>query len=195
MRASIHPLGERARHNRWIVTATAYVTGSVSGAALLGGALGSLGLLAPALPHRTMVLAALCLGAAAADAGAVALPTVRRQVNEDWMHRYRGWVYGLGFGFQLGLGVVTVVTTAAIYLWMAAAVLSGSVASGMAMGTTFGLLRALPVLSEARVDGPARLRRAHQRFQRWGRTSRPVTAAGMVVAGLAAVGGGLRWPA
>ena len=36
----------------------------------------------------------------------------RRQVNEDWMARYRGWAYGAGFGLQLGLGVVTIVTTA-----------------------------------------------------------------------------------
>ena len=26
------------------------------------------------------------------------LPTTRRQVNEDWLGRYRGWVVGVGFG-------------------------------------------------------------------------------------------------
>src|ERR1700737_2018054 len=123
MLASIHPLGERARRNRWAVTATAYASGSIIGAGPLGGALGALGRPAAGLSHRSVVLAVLCLCAATADAGVVAVPTVHRQVNEDWLHRYRGWVYGIGFGFQLGLGVVTIVTTAAVYLWIAAAFL------------------------------------------------------------------------
>lgn len=39
--------------------------------------------------------------------GALRLPGPARQVDEDWLARYRGWVYGAGFGTQLGLGVVT----------------------------------------------------------------------------------------
>ena len=37
MLASIHPLGERARHNRFWITATAYIAGSVAGGASLVG--------------------------------------------------------------------------------------------------------------------------------------------------------------
>ncbi len=104
-----------------------------------------------------------CVGALALELGIarLRLPTTRRQVNEDWLPRYRSWVYGLGFGFQLGLGVVTIVTTAAIYLAVvlaaAGAAASGTVATGIAVGATFGLVRALPILRVARVRDPGSL--------------------------------------
>jgi hypothetical protein len=31
-------------------------------------------------------------------------PSWQRQVDERWLTTYRGWVYGAGFGFQLGAG-------------------------------------------------------------------------------------------
>ena len=40
------------------------------------------------------------------------VPGPRRQVDERWLDRYRGWVYGVGYGSQLGLGIVTVVIVA-----------------------------------------------------------------------------------
>ncbi len=43
MLASIHPLGERARHNRFWVTTTAYIAGSVAGGAVAGGIAGAMG--------------------------------------------------------------------------------------------------------------------------------------------------------
>ena len=69
-------------------------------------------------------------------------------------HEYRGWVYGLGFGVQLGLGVVTIVTTAAVYLtWVAAFVVAGP-ALVRPSAPAFGLARALPVLAAASVRTP-----------------------------------------
>ena len=62
------------------------------------------------------------------------LPTTRRQVNEDWMARYRGWVYGVAFGAQLSVGVATVVTSAAIYAAALGALLCGTAAAGAAVG-------------------------------------------------------------
>src|SRR4249919_1505358 len=116
MLASIHPLGERARGQSFFVTAVAYAFGSVAGAAALGALL---------------------------ERSGRAIPSWHRQVNEDWLTQYRGWVYGLGFGVQLGLGVVTIVTTAAVYLTWVAAFVSGSAAIGAAVGAAFGLARAL----------------------------------------------------
>ena len=58
------------------------------------------------------------------------VPGPRRQVNERWLDEYRGWVYGLGFGAQLGLGVTTIVTSAATYVALFAALLSGTPAAG-----------------------------------------------------------------
>ncbi len=168
MLASIHPLGERARDRRWSVTVSAYVLGSTVAAALLGTALGAVGGLLPLTPSVTAVLVvALCAAALAFDlrVGGLRLPTVHRQVDKDWLDRYRGWVVGLGFGFQLGLGVVTIVTTAAVYLTLALALLTGSVAGGAAVGATFGLVRALVILAVANVRRPDQLRTALRRMQ------------------------------
>ena len=80
----------------------------------------------------------VCLSAALLDASGRRLPGVRRQVDDDWLRRYRGWVYGAGFGFQLGIGVVTIVTTAAVYATFALAALTGAVATGSPVGPVSG---------------------------------------------------------
>lgn len=170
MLASIHPLGERARDRRWSVTVTAYVVGSTMAAALLGGALGGAGGLLPLEPGPTAILVALLAAAALAfdlRLGGLRLPTVHRQVDKDWLGLYRGWVVGAGFGVQLGLGVVTIVNTAAVYLALALALLTGSVVAGAAVGTTFGLVRAMVVLAVAGVRRPDQLRLALRRMQTW----------------------------
>src|SRR5207237_9536646 len=94
------------------------------------------------------------------------LPTVHRQVNEDWLNRYRGGVYGFGFGFQLGLGVVTIVTTATVYLTFALAFLAGSAWPGLAIGAGFGLWRGASVLLGAGVPTPQQLSSLHRRLGR-----------------------------
>jgi hypothetical protein len=175
MLASIHPLGERARGNRWGLTVASYLAGSLSGGAALGALVGSAGLRAPAV-----MIAGLCIAAAAVDASGRRLPGFRRQVDENWLPRYRGWVYGMGFGFQLGLGLVTIVTTAAVYLTFALALLSGSAAAGALIGAAFGVARALPLLALARVDRPARLRRAHAGLAAGARWARGITVLGML---------------
>jgi len=188
MLASIHPLGERARNRRWGVTVGAYLLGSTLAAALLGAALGGAGDLLPLTPGATaaLLVAAGAL-ALAADLGAFGLPTVHRQVDKDWLDRYRGWVVGLGFGFQLGLGVVTIVNTAAVYLALALALLSGSVAAGAVIGTTFGLVRALVILVVAPVRRPDQLRIALRRLYGWRTLSQ---RAGIAVQALVLVAAG-----
>jgi sulfite exporter TauE/SafE len=181
MLASIHPLGERARDRRWGVTVGAYVVASTAAAALLGAVLGGVGAVLPLTPG---VLAALVLAAGAlalaADLGAFTLPTIHRQVDKDWLDRYRGWVVGLGFGFQLGLGVVTIVNTAAVYLALVLALLTGSVAGGAVVGTTFGLVR-------APVRRPDQLRLALRRMHGWRAVSQ---RAGIAVQALVLAGAG-----
>lgn len=178
MLASISPLGERARGQRFGLTATAYVIGSVAGGVLVGGLLGALG--ARTLAGVPGAVRAAILGLAAVVAVLVdrrerRIPSWHRQVNEDWLSEYRGWVYGLGFGFQLGLGVVTIVTTAAVYLTLAAELLSASTVAGLVIGCTFGLARALPILGGVRVDGPDGLAARVGRLDRWDGSFRAVT--------------------
>lgn len=173
MLASIVPLVERARNQNWGLTVAAYVVGSVVGGALLGATSGLLG--AIVLGHggvdRPGVLVTLALSAAIGatiDLGVAGLrvPTVRRQVNEDWLHRYRGWVYGFGFGVQLGVGVVTIVTSAIVYLMLVLAFLTASWPGAAVTGGVFGLARALPIVATAGIATPARLREFHRRMQR-----------------------------
>lgn len=190
MLASITPLGERGRNNRFARTATAYVIGSTLGGLAIGALAGALGwLAAPSSRTAAVFVVAVSLAAAAADLslGGLRLPTVHRQVNEDWLTAYRGWVYGLGFGFQLGLGVVTIVTTAAVYAALADAVLTGSVWGGLAIGATFGLVRGLAVFAGARIVRLDQLTRLHRRFAALARPASLATVGvEILVAGAAA---------
>lgn len=58
------------------------------------------------------------------------LPSWRRQVDEAWLGLYHGWVTGVGFGYQLGLGVVTISTSATTYAVLLLAVLAGGPGTG-----------------------------------------------------------------
>jgi hypothetical protein len=166
MLASITPLGERSRGFSWGVTASAFAVGAVATGALGGAAGGALGSLAPAGRWRDVAALVLLVAALAVDASALRrrLPTTRRQVNEDWMGRYRGWVYGVAFGAQLGAGVVTIVTSAAVYAAVLGTLLAGSVGAGAAIGAVFGATRALSLLPARRVTDPAALGRLHRRL-------------------------------
>jgi hypothetical protein len=143
MLTSITPLGERGRGNRWWVTTAALVLGCAlagAGVAAIAGALGAVILSGVSVAWRLgLVGAALAVGVLLElDRRRRMLPTVRRQVNEDWMRAYRGWVYGLGFGIQLGTGVATVVTTSAVYATFIAAFASASIGAGALIGGVFG---------------------------------------------------------
>ena len=181
MLTSITPLGERGRGNRYAVTLTAYVLGCLLGGATIGVALGLAGSLLPTLP--ALLLAGIaCLLAALADARGW-LPLGRRQVDEDGLSRYRGWVYGVGFGYQLGLGVVTIVTSAATVVALAIALLTQSVLGGLAVGLVFGGARAVPALLLGRADSHEQLRRMAAGLER-----RAVPAARATVVALATAG-------
>ena len=98
----------------------------------------------------------------------VRLPTHRRQVNERWLDRYRPWVYGAGFGWQIGCGLATYITTAAVYLMIVLGALTGTPMVALAVGTGFGVIRGLAVLLTRHVTGPAELRSFHRRFAELG---------------------------
>ncbi len=191
MLASITPLGERARNSRWWLTAGFHVAGAVAGGASAGAVMGGLGAAAGTLaqpgPALVAVLAGiLALGGAVADWRRWPVPSLHRQVNEDWLTRYRGWVYGAGFGLQLGLGVATIVTTAAVYVMLGLAVLTGSAAGGAAVGAAYGTTRGLTLLAVARVDRPDRLRAVHRTMQAWAPAGRrAATLAQLAVVALA----------
>ena len=190
MLTSITPLGERGRGNRWAVTTTAYAVGCALGGATTGLVLGSVGALLPALPVL-LLAGVLCLLAAAADLAPGRLPVGRRQVDERWLGRYRGWVYGVGFGYQLGLGVVTVVTSAATFAVLAVALLTQSPVAGAVVGLVFGSARALPALLVRDVDTPARLRQLARSVEQHSRTAARTTVAALAAGGTVLLAGGV----
>jgi hypothetical protein len=172
MLGSITPLGERSRGMSWRVTATAFAAGSALGGAAVGWLAGLAGGVPAAALGRTSALGLLAAAAAVAlvvDSGRTRLrrPTLRRQVDERWLRMYRGWVYGAGFGVQLGVGVVTIVSTSAVYLTFLAAALAGGGRAGATVGLGFGLARAWTLVPATRVRGPGDLLWADRMLQRW----------------------------
>jgi len=191
MLASITPLGQRGRGASWSRTVVAYVVTSVMGGAVMGLAWGALGdvTLSDWTPGAHRDWPVLLVGVLAVVAGLSDLrgrpPSVHRQVDETWLTSYRDWVHGAGFGFQLGLGAVTIVTSASLYLtWLLELVVARPVTSAV-IGAVFGLTRALPLLTTAGAKEPASLRAAHRRWQAWQPPVRLLTTATQLAAGAA----------
>ena len=179
MLTSISPLGERARGNRWWLTVAWLAVGSVCGGAAVGAALGGLGQALAGAPDgrvRLVVLAGAGAAAAVWDLSGRRLPG-RRQVNEDWLVSYRSWVYGAGFGVQLGAAVATVVNTALVPLFMLAALLGGEVTAGLAMGAVFGAVRGASLMLGRRARTTDDLLQLHRRLDRHADRARRLGAA------------------
>jgi hypothetical protein len=194
MLSTITPMGERARRYSYRGTAAWFVVGAVLGGATLGlGAaglaalVGSLGLGAEAALGVAAVLA-LVTAASDANLGGFRLPGHTRQVNEVWLDRYRSWVYGGGFGWQIGVGLATFIVTAAVYLLIALAALTGEPLVALALCTWFGLLRGLAVLLSRRATTLERLQALHRRFAALSAPSRAATiVAQLAIAAVAAI--------
>ena len=170
MLSTITPIGESGRRNRYRVTAVWFVAG-----ALLGGATLGVGAALLAAGVALLDLSSGALAAVAAVAGLVTiasdlsiggfrLPTHTRQVNETWLDRYRSWVYGGGFGWQIGVGLATYVTTSAVYLMVVLAALTASPLAAFAVVTGFGLVRGLAVFLGRSLTTPQRMMALHRRL-------------------------------
>ena len=188
MLASITPLGERGRRSNWGVTVTAFLIGATVAAAGAGAFLGALG--SAVLPaHRWLAVLLAAIGIAILlDGLPVAVPGPRRQVDERWLDRYRGWVYGAGYGAQLGVGVTTIVSSAATYVALLAAFLTASAPAGAIVLGCFGFVRGLTPLAAAGVHSPRQLFELHRVLARWRAPARwgaVAAQAGMLVLALA----------
>ena len=181
MLASITPLGERSRRSSWTVTTAMHTFGSIGGGAAVGALAGLLGWLAVG---GVSVRARVALLAAALATGLVwelargRVPGPRRQVDERWLDRYRGWVYGLGYGAQLGAGLVTVIVSSAVYVVPLAAFLTERPLAGALIGGVAGGLRGVTVFTASGVTTPARLVAFHARM---GAMERPVRTVALLV--------------
>ena len=130
------------------------------------------------------VAGVLALIAGALDLGPFQPWTPRRQVNENWIGRYRGWVYGAGFGLQLGLGFAVFVMSWGYWAMLVIAIVSGSAAFGALLGATFGLGRGLLLLLSRRSTTTERLHSFHRTMMRYKPAVFRATGAATAAAGL-----------
>ncbi|MGI9601475.1 MAG: hypothetical protein ACR2QE_06310 [Acidimicrobiales bacterium] len=193
MLSSIHPLGERTRNNRWSTTAAAFVVGALAGSLVTGIVVGAAALpvgvwIDPAVRWLVVAVVAIAAFASELTRRGRPLPSWHRQVNEDWLGRYRGWVYGVGFGFQLGAGWFTYVTTSLVYLTAVIALASGSFWSALLICGLFGLTRGALIGVVARVHDPESLRRLHTDLARAAAPARLLAGATAALAAGMAMG-------
>lgn len=198
MLSSMTPVTERARGHRYWLTASWYLLGALVGGASIGAVLALLasgvGLVGPGDTLILSVLAVVALLTAMSDLRVGPdLPIHRRQVDEEWFSRYRRWVYASGFGWQIGTGLFTYITTACLYLIVVVAALSADPLFAFAIGVGFGTLRGLAVLIGVPLRDFSTVARLHERLDRWAEPSRVLT--GLVQLALAASVGFLVAPA
>lgn len=197
MLSSLTPMTESGRGNRFGVTAAWFVAGGVLGGLSIGAlaalAATGLGALHLALGTRLAIGAAVAVATASIDLGllGIDLPIFKRQVDDAWLRTYRSWVYGAGFGWQIGFGVATYIMTAGVLLTIALAVLTASAGQALLIGATFGLVRGSAVLIGRSATTPAALGRVHQRLDAAAPASRAAAAWVQVLA--AAALAGLAW--
>jgi hypothetical protein len=197
MLSTITPLGERARGHRYPVTVSWFLVGALLGGATFGGLMAAaaalIGLSTPSAQAAAVVLLLAAGVTVAADlhVGGFRLPTIPRQVDETWTGRYRSWVYAAAFGWQIGVGLTTYVMTAAVYLVIVAAALTGDAGAAFAVGLVFGAVRGSAVFLGFRLRSPSALRRFHRRFEAAAPCSLAVAIAAQVtVAAVAAAAAG-----
>jgi hypothetical protein len=184
MLSQLTPMAEAGRGRTFGKTAAWFVAGAIVGGLTLGAviALGALAIAATGVSNTTAVavVAGAAFLAAAVDARVLGFgpPFLHRQVNQEWLVEYRSWVYGGGFGWQIGVGVTTYVMTAAVPLMIVTGALGARPLAALGIGALFGLVRGLAVLLTARLRNPAALTAFHRRFAALGE---PVRQAVIVV--------------
>ena len=187
MLSTITPFGERSKGHRFGATAAWFILGATAGGLALGAvAAGAAGLVEAAAPPDTTVgmvalIATLLVGVSDSGQAGARLPVHYRQVNERWLDAYRPWVYGVGFGFQIGCGLATYITTAAVYLVVVLAASTADPVTALAVCAAFGLVRGLAVLLTHRIRTPTELPAFHRRFavlRPWADRAMTATVAG-----------------
>ena len=197
MLSQLTPVGEASRGYRYRTTATWFVLGAVVGGATLGAVMAALAAAVSAMGATSTALLAIAAGlaglGAVVDSGVLGVmpPFFKRQVNEYWLSKYRAWVYGSGFGWQIGAGVTTYIMTAAVFVTVAFGALTAGPLAALALGVFFGFVRGLAVLLTARARNTTELFALHRRFDALGEPVRRAVIG--VQLAVAAVGAGAAW--
>lgn len=133
---------------RWFASGPfVFLTGCVVGATCVGAALGVVGALPGGRGVGLLCLVVVVLLWFNDKCGIVTLgaPSSCWQVPREWAWAGR-LRYSLVFGLLLGLGVVTIVKSWAVYMVLAGAMAQGDMFAGTGVGAVFGFARAMPML-------------------------------------------------
>ena len=153
MLTSINPISERGRQHRFGVTAGWFIVGGVLGGLTLG--------IVAALVSALVSALALSLEVRVAIGAAAAFLAVLLDVGALGVR-----FYGIGFGWQIGVGFATYVMTAAVGLVVLLAALTAQPAIALSICVLFGLVRGCWVLLTARIRTPEGLRTLLGRLDR-----------------------------
>jgi hypothetical protein len=167
---------------------------------MLGGA--TLGLAAAAVGHAAILMPdtlTLVLGGALAAVVLIRLvvgrtpPSTIRQVDHRWLDKYRGFVVGGGFGYQLGTGVLTRMWSYAVYLLLALSIMGAPWWAVAAGGTAYGLARGVSAAPGGLIRTVRDLAQITYTLERWdgwtARGSRVIDFTAAAAATLIAIGG------
>lgn len=185
MLSSITPLSEAGRGYRYRSTAVFFIAGALVAGAVMGALAAAFAAVVDRVgvptELRLGVLVAAALVGVVIDAGFTPwrTPFFHRQVNENWLSQFRSWVYGAGFGFQIGSGVMTYIMTTAVFVTIGAAVLTASPWRAFSVLVLFGAVRGSAILLTSRVRSFGDLQALHRRFERWREPARRVTIASL----------------
>lgn len=198
MLSTITPVTERGRGRRYATTVPWYLLGALLGGATLGAAaalvamaVGAVGLGSTAALAVIGLFAMVSIGSDLGIKG-LHLPRHKRQVDRFWLDDYRSWVYGTGFGWQIGVGLATYIVTTGVYLTVLTAVATGSPVQALTIGVLFGSVRGLAIFLGAgatTLDRLHALHRAMTRFEPWSRVAMFAVQAIVAAIALGAVWG------
>ncbi|HLF44745.1 MAG TPA: hypothetical protein VJA46_14635 [Acidimicrobiia bacterium] len=194
MLSTITPITEQGRGRRYAATVPWYLLGAIAGGATLGGiaALAAIPVGAVDIPEMTVFAIIGLFGVVSifSDLGVKGfrLPRHGRQVDRLWLDHYRSWVYGTGFGWQIGVGLATYIVTTAVYVTVLIAILTGSPIQALTIGLVFGGVRGLAIFLGAGATSLDKLHELHRSLTRFEPASRVVMFAIQAVVATLAIG-------
>ena len=201
MLSTITPVTERGRNRSYWATVPWYLIGALAGGLTLGGVAALIAIpvgMADLAPEVTLAIAGLFTAVSVFSdlgVGGFQLPRHGRQVDRFWLDNYRAWVYGTGFGWQIGVGLATYIVTTAVYVTVLIAILSGSPSQALLLGLLFGAVRGLAILLGVGATSIENLHSLHRRLTTFEPASRSVMFAVQAIVATVALGvaWGLTW--
>jgi MFS family permease len=199
MLSTITPVTEKARGRSYAATVPWYVLGAIAGGATLGLIAATLSVPVRSFDIPSSAAVALVgvfsVVSVLSDlkVGGFQLPRHGRQVDRRWLDHYRSWVYGTGFGWQIGVGLATYIVTSAVYLTVAIAALTGSAGLAMLIGVIFGTVRGLAIFLGVRATTLEALHALHRRLHEFEPASRVLMFTVQALVAAVAVGAAWGW--